>query len=275
MENDNRKNYLGVLPTLSYLSALAVALSSAGGIWLPSTYAHETASWGAQGMGQDYVDLFFVVPLLLAATFLAARGGRVALLVIGGIFGYLVYSFVLYAFCVHFNSLFFIYTAALGLSGYSLVLVALRLLKERVDIWFDLERPTRFPALFLILTALAFYFLWLSEDIPALLHGTHPKSLDEVGLPSNPVHVLDLGLTLPAMFLAGAALLKKKPFGYFFFPVVIVLCAVMAVAIGGMTVMMAQKGVVNDLTITWVFGGMALTDLAVLAYFLRSLRPAP
>lgn len=265
---------LGALVPLATLTALMVALASAGGLWLPSTYAHETLSWGAQGMGQDAVDLFFVVPLMASSIFLASKGGRIALLVLGGISGYLVYSFVLYCFCVHFNSLFPIYIATLGLSVFSLVLVALRLQKERADIWFDLERPTRFPALYLILTALAFYFLWLSEDIPALLHGTHPKSLDEAGLPSNPVHVLDLGLTLPAMVLAGIALLKKLPFGYFFFPVVMVLCAVMAVAIGGMTVMMVLKGVMNDLTLTWVFGGMFLADLSALAYFLRSLRPA-
>ncbi|HVZ80223.1 MAG TPA: hypothetical protein VHE12_05390 [bacterium] len=263
---------LGAIPLLSYLAALAVAIDSIGGIWLPSTYARETPSWAAQGMGQDYVDLFFVVPLMLAVTFRAARGGRVALLVLGGLLGYLVYSFTLYAFCVHFNRLFLVYTAALGTSGYGLVLVALRLQKERADIWFDLESPTRFPALYLILTALVFYFLWLSEDLPALVQGTYPKSLDEVGLPSNPVHVLDLGFTLPAMVLAGWALLKKRPFGYFFFPTVMTLCAVMAVAIGGMTVMMAMKGITTDLTITWVFGGMALADLAVLIHFLKRLR---
>ena len=273
MNDRTRPTDLGALPLLSYLSALMVAIASIGGIWLPAAYARETLSWGAQGMGQDYVDLFFVVPLQVGMTALASRGSRTALVGLGGIFGYLIYSFILYSFCVHFNPLFLVYSAALGFSGYGLILWALRLQKERADIWFDLERPTAFPAIYLILTALVFYFLWLSEDLPALLHGTYPKSLDEVGLFSNPVHVLDLAWTLPGMALAGIALLKKKPFGYFFFPAVMVLCAVMAVAIGGMTVMMAHKGLTTDLTITWVFGGMAVLDLGILAYFFRLLRP--
>lgn len=273
MDTRTKRTDLGALPLTSYLAAASVAAASAGGIWLPSTYARETASWAAQGLGQDYVDLFFVAPLMVLVTYQASKGRRVPLLVLGGVFGYLVYSFVLYSMCVHFNSLFLVYCAALGFSGYGLVLTALRLQKERADIWFDEERSTRFPALYLILTALAFYGLWLAEDLPALLQGAHPKSLDEVGLPSNPVHVLDLGLTLPAMVLAGLALLRKKPFGYFFFPVVMVLCIVMAIAIGAMTLAMAQKGVTSDLTVTWVFGAMVLVDTGVLVHFLRSLKP--
>ena len=271
MRNGNHTK-LGVLPLLSYLSALAVTLTAAGGIWLPETYQHETTSWAAQGMGQDYVDLFFVVPLQLGTTYLAAKGRRGALLVLGGIFGYLVYSYFLYCFCVHFNRLFLLYCAALGCSSYGLILLALKLQGEKNDAWFDRNLPTLFPAFYLILTALAFYGLWLSEDLPALFAGTRPKSLEEVGLPSNPVHVLDLSLILPAMLLAGVALLQKRSFGYFSFPIMMVLCAVMAVAIGGMTAMMAYKGLVPDRTISWTFGGMALADTAVLAYFLRSLK---
>lgn len=75
--------------TLSYCPAGSIAVSNLGGVFLPETYARETASWAAQGIGQDVVNIVLVVPGLLLSAFLTQRGGRVFGSILAGT---LVYS---------------------------------------------------------------------------------------------------------------------------------------------------------------------------------------
>ena len=105
---------------LSLLLAALVTAAGAAGIFLEGTYAMESASWAAQGIGQDIVTLTLVVPLLIVSAIKASRGSKPALLVWAGVLVYLAYSYTLYAFFIHFNALFLVYTAALGLSFYLL-----------------------------------------------------------------------------------------------------------------------------------------------------------
>jgi hypothetical protein len=100
--------------------AALLALATLGGILLRSTYARETSTWAAQGTGQDWVNLLVVVPWMSLSGRRAARGSRRALLLLGGGLIYLVYGFLAYAFAVHFNVLFLLYCAVLGLSFFSL-----------------------------------------------------------------------------------------------------------------------------------------------------------
>ena len=257
---------------LCYGLAGVLVLISAAGLWLPEIYAKEKPSWAAQGMGQDAVDLFFVAPFLAFCAYQVGRWKRVFLFFLEGILGYLVYSFVLYAFCVHFNRIFFLYCAGLGLSVYALALLNLGVGPAEAGKWFDTRPSTKLPGLFFLAVTLIFYLLWLSEDIPAVLSGTGPKSLEEVGLFTNPVHILDLSLVLPAMLIASIQLLRHQTFGYWFFPVMMSFSIVMAVAIGGMVVALKAKGITADLTVAYVFAGMILADSFVLGFFLRSLR---
>src|SRR5581483_6228932 len=99
---DNKVSFLSVL------LAGVVAASSLGGLLLPDVYAKETPSWAAQGLGQDFVDLVFVAPFLVLCAFQAQRKKKAFLFLLGGTLVYLVYSYLLYGFCVHFNPLFFL-----------------------------------------------------------------------------------------------------------------------------------------------------------------------
>jgi hypothetical protein len=55
---------------------------------------------------------------------------------------------------------------------------------------------------------------WLSEIIPALIHGVTPRSSAEAGLVTKPVYVLDLSVILPAHVPAGVSLLRRKRLGF-------------------------------------------------------------
>src|SRR6202790_4495873 len=93
---------------LSVVDALLVLLASASGIFLKSIYARETPAWAVQAIGQDIVNLVAVVVLSIAAYFVN-RGSVKAFLVWGGVLLYLLYAYIIYAFDVHFNSVFLVY----------------------------------------------------------------------------------------------------------------------------------------------------------------------
>ncbi len=226
---------------LAFPLAILFAAASLGNILLPAAYARETASWAAQGLGQDWVDLLLVVPVLVISAALARRGSRRAGLLLGGAIAYTAYSLVLYAFAVHFNPLFLVYSAALGLSFYALVSTAVACSREDPRTWVAPRAFGRAAGLFSALLGLAFYGLWLSEVVPALASGTPPASLAEVGLITNPVQVLDIGIVLPAFVVGGVALVRGRRLGYWLVPVMLTFAVLMDAALIGMDVSMAAR----------------------------------
>lgn len=252
--------------------AALVAVASLGGILFPATYARETANWATQGLAQDWVQLVLVTPVLVAAAVLARRGSRGALLVLGGALIYVAYAFALYAFAVHFNALFLVYCATLGLACYALAALMAGLPGREVAAWFDGGEPRRLLGWCLVGLGAAFYALWLAEDLPAVIRATPPPSLAEVGLLTNPVHVLDLALVLPALLGGGVALLRGRPFGYVLGPMVFTFNVLMGTTIGVIFLFLRAGGFAAGTALVWVFAVIVAGSLAVLVAFLRHLR---
>ncbi len=251
--------------------AALVAWSALGGIFLPSTYARETASWAAQGTGQDWVNLLLVAPTLAFGAVRALRGSVRARLLLGGALVYTVYSYLLYAFEVHFNPLFLVYCATLGLSFYALLSLLLWLLRQDVRAWYGGPVPSRVTGLFLVVIAAGFGLLWLGEVIPALLAGRDPRGLRDIGLLTNPVHVLDLSLLLPALAVTGVSLLRGGALGAALAPIMLGFNVFMPLAIAGMVVVMQVRGIGQGVGLAVATTGIAVMSAALLLAFLGQL----
>jgi hypothetical protein len=260
---------------LSYGLAGTAAVASLGGAFSPATYAREAPAWAAEGVGQDAVNLVLIIPLLLVSAFMTRKGSKLFFFILGGVLVYFLYSYCVYAFCVHFNSFFFAYCASFGLSVYALLLLGTAVNAEEVKSWFDDGRSVMVPAIYFLGITGLFYALWLAEDIPAVVTGQPPKSLAASGLITNPVHVLDLSIVLPASLAASIALLRKRPVGYLLFPVMMIFSIVLAIAIAGMVVAMRVRGVSGDLAPAAVFGIVIIFSTLALASFLRSFTRKP
>src|SRR5699024_9674106 len=65
----------------------------------------------------------------------------------------------------------------------------------------------------LLLVPVAFGIAWLSEILTDLRAGRGSSSAAEWGVPTNPVHVLDLALFLPLAAIAAVLLLRARPLG--------------------------------------------------------------
>lgn len=247
---------------LGLLSALFMIAASLAGLLLPM-YARETASLAAQGVGQDAVDLFVAAPFLLAMSWLARRGSTRALLLLGGGLAYTAYTYAVFAFGVHFNAMFLVYCAALGTSVYGLLSIV-----RRAGVAIE-GGPRRFAAWTQIGIAALFALLWLSEIVPALLSGSEPRVVGEEGLLTNPVHVLDLALFLPALVLSGVQLLRGRPLGDLLSPIMLTLALLMSIAIAGMVVAVRAQDLPADVAVVFAFAIVAALCAAALWGLLR------
>jgi hypothetical protein len=225
---------------LSVAAAALTAAASAGGIFLSSVYAKETPLWAVQGAGQDAVNLGVVVPLLLVTAWRVRGGSARAVLVWLGLLLYLAYSYVLYAFFVHFNALFLIYVGVLGTSVFALGGGALAVHGDAAH-WAPANGERALSTL-LMTSGVIFGGLWLSEIVPALAAATVPKSAIDAGLIVNPVHVLDLAFVVPAMFATSVLLWRRHPLGHLAAIPLATFMVVMAVAIVGMAIAIGMRG---------------------------------
>jgi hypothetical protein len=259
---------------LAWATALLLALvggSAAAGVFAGGAYSRETASWAAQGIGQDAVDLLIALPCLALSAVRAVRGSVRALLVWLGIVLYFAYSYTIYAFFLHFGPLFPVYVATLGVSFYSFALVWRAADIAGTSAAFGPRTPVRFAGGLLLALAAMFAWLWLSVIIPHALHGTTPPSLAEAGLIVNPVHVLDLAFILPGMALAGVLVLRRRPAGYRLAGIMLSFSAAMGAAIVGMNISMFRRGLLPSLSGAIPMGLMTALSAVALWRFLRGV----
>lgn len=256
---------------LSVLVAFLVLLASSVGLFLKSTYARETPSYALQSVGQDIENCVAAVALLIAIYFVS-KGSVKAFLVWIGVLLALLYSYIIYAFAVHFNSLFLVYVAILGLSFYTLVGSVMRLHLESLQPSFVATTKVRLVSVFLLLVALLFYFQWLGEDIPALLMGKVPQSVIVNGVLTNPVHVLDVGLLLPAMIITATLLWRRKLLGYILAIPLLVFTILTGIGILAIFVVMSMKGTPTSLGVELLFAAIVVVSLVLSILFLREVK---
>jgi hypothetical protein len=250
---------------LGFPIALFVAVATTAGLFWRSAYSRETLIWATEGRGGDAATLFVIVPTLLISTILALRGSISARLVSMGTVLFMLYDYAMYSMAVHFNALFLVYCAALGFSFYALVLGFRSLQPSEIAKIYAPRAPVKTTATVLFVLAVFFAVQWLREIIPALLAGHPPKSVTDAGLLTSPVHVLDLSIVLPAFFITGIMLLRRKSEAFVLAPALIAFAILMIVAVAGMMAMLTVNGLATDYATAAILVGVA-TGLSFLLF---------
>jgi hypothetical protein len=247
-------------------------IAAAVGAFVEEIYRGMTANWAQQTFAQDIADLFVGFPLLLVFAFLAARGSVRALIAWLGVLIAILYTYVIYAFDTPFGHLYLANVALLGLSGWSLGGALTGINRKAVQERFNDAAPRRSTGWALVAIAAIFLVMWLAEDVPATIRGVAPPTLAEVGLLTNPIHVLDTALLLPACIVSGLGLIRGKTWAYVFTPALMITLA--TITVGIVTIMIVamadgETGLVPTASAV-TFAGLAQIVLAV--RFLRYLR---
>ena len=251
--------------------AVLVAIASAVGFFVEDLYRDAPLN-AAQAVGQDLVTLVVALPTLLISAILALRSSMRARLVWLGAIGYLVYTYASYALAIKFNALFLVYVALLGCSLYALIgglaITDFAAIKAR----FSRGTPVKAVSIYLGLVAVLFYFMWLSEDVPALLAGVVPQGVVDGEAPTDVVHVLDMAWILPANALAAMWLWRGRPLGYALAGTLLCFLSLLVLAIMSMIVFEVLYGLAAGVGIAVFFGVVLAISLGMLVWYLRELK---
>lgn len=263
------KNEHKLFFSLSLIISILICLSSYEGFMNPDFYGRESLNWQAQSVGQDLINLFLICPVLLAASFLILLQKNFAYPLWAGTLLYLIYTYQIYCFNIHFNSYFTAYCLILGLCFYLFTYFIYSQIKTGLR--FHNNKLNKPIAFYFLIIAVLFYLLWLWDIVPAILHHTIPDSVKKGGLVSNPVQVLDLSIVLPGVFITGILLLKRKPLGLLFSPILLTFFILMNLTISLLTIVMVNKGVESQYTVAMVMACLSIISALLLIQQLKGI----
>ncbi len=254
--------------------AMLLAIAAGGGVFISGLY-RDAPYFAAQAIGQDHISLAVVLPTLIMSAFFALRGSPRARMVWLGVLVYLVYSYAIAAFDVKFNSLFLVYVALLGCSLYALIGGLVTTDMAGIRACFTEKTPVKALSLYLAVLALLFYFLWLSEVIPALMTGKIPQSVRDNGTPTNAVHVLDIAWVLPAFGITAISLWRGQALGYTLAGAILSYIVLLVLAILSMVVFMIRVGQPVIVPQVAIFGGLFAISLGMLIWYMKWVKSLP
>lgn len=232
-----------------------------------SPYERETEPWKLQCIGQDLIDLTLVGPALVLSALLLEWRPRIGQLVWPGVILYLIYTFTIYCFDVHFNPLFLEYCLILGLSVYSLMYFVWLNRNNYLTEKFQSAPVIYLTATYLLVVAFIFSALWLLDVVHAIRAAGSPNKLSEVQLPTNPVHVLDLSLFLPAFFIAAFLIMQRRSLGLHLAAHLLSFSTLM-----NLTILVLDMLEEDNRVMRGVFSTMALLSFILLLLLIRHLQ---
>jgi hypothetical protein len=94
-----------------------------------------------------------------------------------------------------------------------------------------------------------------------------------MALPTNPVHILDLGFFLPAAIVTGVLLIKRKPFAYTLAPAFIVFLILTGVPILLTPVVQEARGESAVWGVFVPIGTLTVILLVLLGWLLSTISP--
>jgi len=260
---------LAVSERLALMAGLAAAIASLAG-FIPGVYRDPQVVI-AQSHGFDIGNLIGVTILGLGLAW-SARGSVRGRLVAIGALGYLIYSFVTYAFLIVLNVATVLYIAVLGFGFWSFITGFATVDVEETDELAAGRLYRRLTAGFMLLIAALFALTWLREIAGSVVSGRPPAGLAAAGWPMNPVYVIDLGFVIPLVVIGGLRLLRGKQGGVRLAVPFLIFLPLLSVSVLLMTVFMAIDGqpLVMPLMVVFVIALAISAALALVA--LRSRR---
>lgn len=253
---------------LSGATALVTAAAAGLSLAFPGVFRDPAVTVG-NARGTALVMVVAAALLLTTGMVLAARDSLVGRVLWLSALGYILYNAVLFCFALAFNSFFLLYVATLGLSLWALVDVLRQVRTAQFAGRLAQRAPVRVAALYMALVALLFAFTWLRDIIPGLIDNRSPDSFAGTVMLTNPVHVLDLSLTIPLLLVGAAGLWRRRDWG---FVAAAVLLAMITLEAAGVAVDQwfghrADPG--QSLGAVPMMAGLFAVSLLVTAVFLR------
>lgn len=232
-------------------------------------YRWDTVSSAAQMQANDLITLTLAVPLLLISLALSLKGSLRGRFILAGVLGFILYTYITMAFGAHFNALFPVYTALMGLSLYALVLVFMSFDLPSLPGRFGSNLPKKGIAALLFFAALFLTLAWSARIASGYKAETAPLLENTT---SMFIQAMDLSIVVPLCVVAGVLLLKGRPWGYLLASVGLVKFSTLGIAVSLMSLNMARLGVPLSPVELAVFPVMSLTGVLMTVLLLASVK---
>jgi hypothetical protein len=204
-------------------------------------YRHMSMDVAPQGIAQDVVTLGIGIPILVISLYLSGKGLFKGRILLAGTLGYFLVTYLFYMIMGMYNEFFLVYAALTSLCFFAFLPVVFSLNINSVSSYFSDRLPVRFLGGFLLFNSLAIAALWLGVVVPPLLKGTIPVEVEHYT--TLVVQGMDLSILLPAAFVSGVLLIKRRPFGYMLAPVYMVFLSILMTALVAKMIGMSMVGV--------------------------------
>lgn len=232
-------------------------------------YYRDSVSVAAQGIASDIVTALFAIPILLVSLVLYNKEQLKGKVLLTGIIGYFMYTYISYVFLWNYNFMFLIYVSLMSLSTLTFILLMSSYDYKNFKQSFSKEFSTKYVGIFQILIGVFIGLMWLGTIVTPLLSNKTPEILEHYT--TLVIQAMDLGIVVPTAITSGILILKKDNLGYILSSVVIVKGSMMLIAILTMIVNQTFAGVTLDIVVTTVFGLFAVASIAALIFLLRGI----
>ena len=223
-------------------------------------YYYDTVSSAAQQQGNDVVTLFVALPLLVVSTWMTLRGSLRGRLLLTGMIGFFLYTYLSMCMLTAFNALFLVYVAIFGMSLYAFILCMMSFDLEALPRHFSDRLPRGWIAALLFTIGAFLALTWLGRVLFPLMQDT-PPILDN-GI-TMVIQAMDLSLIVPLAVLSGILLLRRSAWGYLLTSVFVLKAIALGLAVSAMVVNMTLAGTPEGAEIAIPF--VVITVLNLLA----------
>lgn len=235
-------------------------------------YARDSVSMAAQAIAQDYITLILGIPLCVVSLYLVQRKGSMrGWFLLTGTLAYFLYTYASYSFLMTFNRLYVVYVLLFVASFYAFLL-SLGYLKEfDTGEVFSGKYPVKALSIFLGVLGVVLCFMWMGRIVPAMLSGGAPYGLEQYS--TLVIQSLDLGVVVPASFVAAYLLYRRKKWGYLLSAVLVMKALTMTAAVSAMGFNMKLHGVEMPLSDLIVFPVFVVINVVFLVKIVKGINP--
>jgi hypothetical protein len=231
-------------------------------------YFYDTVSTAAQMQGNDLITLVVGLPLLVVSAWLAFRGSLRGRLLLAGTLGFFLYTYMSMSTLTAYNGLFLVYVALFSLSLYAFILSLMAFDLSDLPRHFSPRLPHGWIAALLFVVGGFLSLAWLGRIVSPMLKHTTPALENTTTLV---IQTMDLGLIVPAAFLAGVLLLRRSAFGYLLSSVFVMKAITLGLGVSAMGINMSLAGVPDSLGIVVPFLAITLLNLVAAVALLRNV----
>lgn len=227
-------------------------------------YFRDSVSVASQGIASDFITLMIAVPTLLLSLVFFLQKRFFGQVMLTGIVGYFLYTYMSYTFLWNYNELFLLYVFLMGASLYLFVFMISTYKLDSISDRFEETLPTTFLGGYQIVIGVVIGLMWLGIIFQGLRTGTTPEIVEHYT--TLVIQAMDLGIVVPTAIFSGILLIQKQPLGYLLSSIVIVKGTMMLIAILAMIANQAIEGVTIDPVQTIIF--TLFTLLSVYCFYL-------